>query len=159
MTTLHKRGFLAAMAVAIPAMLIGSGLSAPPAQAGSVVTLAQQGSDVIANGSGPLDLTGLSSAGGGSNGSGVGPSSGTILTGPVSAFEDTYEGLITGPRSFGSGGFTDANSGSGSFVGIVGFVEPFGGFADFLEVPRGYIPAMPCRTPRHMPARPSAPSA
>ena len=40
------------------AMLIG--LSAPPAQAGYVVDLTQVGGDVVATGSGPIDLTGLS---------------------------------------------------------------------------------------------------
>ena len=42
------------------AMLTGYGLSAAPAQAGYVVTLMQQGTDVVATGSGPIDLTGLS---------------------------------------------------------------------------------------------------
>jgi hypothetical protein len=32
-------------------MLIGSGISAPPAQAGYVVTLLQQGNNVVASGS------------------------------------------------------------------------------------------------------------
>ena len=40
-------------------MRTGYGLSATPAQAGYVVTLAQQGTDVVATGSGPIDLTGL----------------------------------------------------------------------------------------------------
>jgi hypothetical protein len=40
-------------------MLIGCGV-APPAQAGYVVTLTQQGGDVVATGSGEIDLTGLS---------------------------------------------------------------------------------------------------
>jgi hypothetical protein len=39
------------------AMLIG--LSAPSAQAGYVVDLTQQGSNVVASGSGAIDLTGL----------------------------------------------------------------------------------------------------
>lgn len=41
-------------------MLVGAGLSAPPAQAGYLVTLTQQGSDVVATGSGTIDLTDLS---------------------------------------------------------------------------------------------------
>ena len=40
------------------AMLIG--LSAPSAQAGYVVDLTQEGSNVVATGSGTIDLTGLS---------------------------------------------------------------------------------------------------
>ena len=41
------------------AVLIGCGV-APPAQAGYVVMLTQEGGDVVATGSGPIDLTGLS---------------------------------------------------------------------------------------------------
>ena len=41
------------------AMLIGCGLCAPPAQAGYMVTLEQVGTDVVATGSGTIDLTGL----------------------------------------------------------------------------------------------------
>jgi hypothetical protein len=47
------------------AMLTGYGLSAPPAKAGYVVTLEQVGSNVVATGSGPIDLTGLTLGGGG----------------------------------------------------------------------------------------------
>ena len=39
------------------AMLIG--LSAPSAEAGYIVDLTQQGADVVATGSGAIDLTGL----------------------------------------------------------------------------------------------------
>jgi hypothetical protein len=55
----QARSLLATVAVAIPAMLIGAGLSAP-AQAAYTVTLAQVGTSVVATGSGTLDLTGLS---------------------------------------------------------------------------------------------------
>jgi hypothetical protein len=41
------------------AMLTGYGLSAPPAQAGYIVTLEQVGSNVVATGSGAIDLTDL----------------------------------------------------------------------------------------------------
>jgi hypothetical protein len=49
---------LCAAAIGV-AMLSGYGLSAPPAQAGYVVDLTQQGSNVVATGSGAIDLTGL----------------------------------------------------------------------------------------------------
>jgi hypothetical protein len=42
------------------ALLIGGGLCAPPAQAGYIVTLTQQGANVVATGSGTIDTTGLS---------------------------------------------------------------------------------------------------
>ena len=60
------------------AMLIG--LSAPSAQAGYVVTLTQEGGDVVATGMGLIDLTGLSFVVGG----GGGPADGAI---PVQARE------------------------------------------------------------------------
>lgn len=51
----HTRSLLTTAAVAIPAMLIGAGLSLPSAQAGYVVDLTQQGSNVVATGSGTIE--------------------------------------------------------------------------------------------------------
>src|SRR6516225_9379219 len=85
------------------AMLIGSGLSA---QAGYTVTLAQVGRNVVATGSGTIDLTGLSSAGPGLSGARIFPDGAEIITGPGSEGllrSDLYTGY-TGPTSFGSGG-------------------------------------------------------
>jgi hypothetical protein len=48
------------LVVATAAMLIGSGLFAPSARAGYVVTLDEvPGTGIVATGSGPIDLTGL----------------------------------------------------------------------------------------------------
>ena len=44
------------------AMLIGGSAFTSSSQAGYLVTLEQVGADVVANGSGPIDLTGLSFA-------------------------------------------------------------------------------------------------
>src|SRR3954452_17717854 len=41
------------------ALLVGAGLSALPAWAGDVVTLTEQDGNVVANGSGPIDVTRL----------------------------------------------------------------------------------------------------
>jgi hypothetical protein len=71
---------LCAAAIGV-AMLTGYGLSAPPAQAGYVVTLTQQGTDVVATGSGPIDLTGLSFIGIGGAKIGMVPFFGEINTG------------------------------------------------------------------------------
>ena len=57
MTFLKQIGGAAAISMA---MVIGSGLSAPPAQAAYIVTLAQVGSNVVATGSGTIDTAGLS---------------------------------------------------------------------------------------------------
>lgn len=101
------------------AMLIGSGLFAPPAQAAYTVTLDQVGSNVVATGSGKLDLAGLSLAGSGGGQSFVDPSFGQIQTGPaITTPIDFYTGF-TGPASFGSGSLTFADSGIGDLVGIL----------------------------------------
>jgi hypothetical protein len=93
-------------------------LSVQPARAGYIVTLQQVGSNVVATGSGAIDLTGLSFGGGGTDESGMGPSQGFIFTGPFSATPtDVYTGF-SGPTNFGSGDVTLGSSGSGRLVGI-----------------------------------------
>ena len=125
--------FPSAAALAV-AMLIGCGLAAPPAQAGYVVTLTQEGGDVVATGSGAIDLTGLSFAGVGSGPSIIWPSLGYIVTAPAGLGPvDIYTGF-TGPGSFGSGGFTHPSSGTGDIVGIDASVN-----VNQLEVPSGYV--------------------
>jgi hypothetical protein len=105
------------------------GLFAPSAQAGYVVDLTQVGSDVVASGSGAIDLSGLtflSSFSGPS--SQMVPAVGIILTGPAPFVGDQYTG-ITGSCCFGGGGDHFASSGSGDEVGI---------FEGRLVVPVGY---------------------
>jgi PEP-CTERM motif len=123
---------LCAAAIGV-AMLTGYGLSAPPAQAGYVVTLTQQGSDVVATGSGPIDLSGLTFSSGGFTFAEMTPSVADITTGPILVFTatDTYTG-VSGPLNFGGGSPTDASSGNGDSVSI------FGGINE-LVVPRGYL--------------------
>jgi hypothetical protein len=114
------------------AMLIG--LSAPSAQAGYVVDLTQQRGDVVATGSGSIDLTGLSFLEEAeSPASGMWPAEGLIVTGPTSEVVfDLYQEASAGPESFGSGGATTGSSGAGDGVAIVG-----GG--EFIDVPHGYV--------------------
>jgi hypothetical protein len=120
-------------------LLIDFGLSAPPAQAGYIVTLTQVadpsqplGTDVVATGSGPIDLMGLSFSSTAAGGAEIAPFQGRIFTGPTFVGDfDVYTG-VTGPKNFGSGGFTSANSGSGDPVDIVGLTTA-------LSVPLGYV--------------------
>ena len=117
------------------AMLVG--LSAPSAQAGYVVDLKQQGGDVVATGSGGIDLTGLSlSTQDLLFNAGLFSAAGAIHTGPATfVFIDVYQG-ITGPTSFGSGDHTNASSGTGDLVGVTGDNR-------LLSVPAGYVTDTP----------------
>jgi hypothetical protein len=120
---------LASLAIAIIC-----GVCAGPAQAGYLVTLQQVGPDVVATGSGAVDLTGLSldftcpaceSV--------INPSVGGLRTGSTGPI-DAFSGAISGPTSFGSGSFTFANSGSGDLVGA----GP-GPSGLVVEVPQSYV--------------------
>lgn len=118
------------------AILIGCGLSAPPARAAYTVALAQQGSDVVANGSGTLDLTGLRFAGSaGVSSSAMTPLIGYIVTGSTVSATSLYSG-VSGPTGFGSGFLTDASSGTGDLVGIIGSAQE-------LQVPAGFDSGSP----------------
>jgi len=109
------------------------------AQAGYTVTLQEVGPDVVATGSGPLDLTGLNLSGSFSLNPQIqscfcqSEGSAWIYTGPTSSSVDRYFGL-RGPRSFGSGPFTSASTGSGDMVGIATTI-----FGTILFVPTGYV--------------------
>jgi hypothetical protein len=116
----------------LPLTLFGiavtSFFSVQPAQA-YAVTLEQMGSNVVATGSGPINLTGLTFGGSLGNIPAIFAFAGLINTGP-SALIDVYYGFV-GPASFGSG-FAVPNTTSGDFVGIVGA-------NDLLSVPHGYV--------------------
>jgi hypothetical protein len=119
------------------ALLFGSGPISSPAQAGYVVTLEEMGSDVVATGGGPIDLTGLLQASGiGSDLAAVFPAFNFMVSGPaINTPTDVYSGLISGPASFGPGiQFLFADIGSGDLVGHL----PFGGGIDIILVPHDY---------------------
>ena len=100
---------------------------------GFTITMEQIGSNVVANGSGPINLTGLTFQGSVStNGVGVLPLFGIIFTGPTGSVNVSQYAGFTGPTSFGSGFPLKANTGSGDFVGMRG------GLGN-LFVPQGYV--------------------
>ena len=108
--------------------------SVQPAQA-YTVTLEEVGSNVVANGSGAINLTGLTLNPGFVGGVGIQADVAEIITGqPAPAGVDAYRGLM-GPMSFGPGDFFAPNTGSGDLVGIVG---NFLG-AGLLFVPQAYV--------------------
>ena len=89
------------------------------AQAGYTVTLRQVGPDVVATGSGAINLTGLTFDTSAFVNSEMRPSPATILTGPTTSSSVDLYSEPGGPTSFGSSGFfTLASSGSGDMVGI-----------------------------------------
>ena len=94
--------------------------------------LTQEGANVVATGSGAIDLTGLSFFESRTEAAGLLPSINFVMTGPVNAgVVHLYSG-INGPSNFGSGGFTAASSGSGDRVGI-------GNDGKVLFVPLDYV--------------------
>jgi hypothetical protein len=112
------------------------------AQAGYVVTLHEVGSDVIATGSGPIDVsnlflllpdTGFASPI-------IVPDNAAIFTSrtnsPLLSFYVTARQLFTGPTSFGSGAVTFASAGSGDVAGIALSLGE-------IAVPRGYVSGQP----------------
>ena len=105
---------------------------APAAQAGYIVTLEQVGSNVVATGSGAIDLTGLPVIGQGDSLSAIAPVVAVITTGPAFRVQVNLYGLgLVGPTMFGSGFTSFASSGSGDFVGI--------NIPGGLFVPNGYV--------------------
>jgi hypothetical protein len=90
------------------------------------------GTNVVANGSGAFNLTGLSFIEEGSIGPGINPHIAFIVTGPTGS-GSTYGGF-TGPTTFGNGVFTLPNTSSGDLVGISSSI-PF----PLLLVPQGYV--------------------
>src|SRR5215472_10676083 len=109
--------------------------SVRPAEA-YTVTLQQMGSNVVANGNGAINLTGLTFFSSGIDFTArIRAGVGVIITGPPggSGDVDLYTGF-TGPTSFGSGFFFFPNTGSGDIVGID--AQSFGGL---LAVPPGYL--------------------
>jgi len=102
--------------------------SVQPAQA-YTVTLQQMGSNVVATGSGAINLTGLTFSVTSPVGAGIVANLGDIFMGSGSS--DTYRGF-TGPTNFGSGGSFGTNIFSGDVVGIAPDLGVLG-------VPQGYV--------------------
>jgi hypothetical protein len=120
----------------IGALLVSCGFSVSSALAGYTVTLMQQGPNVVATGSGAIDLTGLfpiSSIQ--MQQAGMNPSGGSILTGPAAPTFVLEYAFISGPSNFGTGLLTAADSGSGDGVGIL--------LGEALFVPAGYVSNQP----------------
>jgi hypothetical protein len=146
------KSFKPALATTL-AIGVGWLLTVRPAEAGYTVTLQQVGPDVVATGSGAINLTGLIHAGyltygfgpgvlpGAADDGWGGVIAGRISTGPtIAGSVDSYHFGLSGPTSFGSGGGAAASSGSGDTVGTEADCSKDGSDCDrFLIVPRGYV--------------------
>jgi hypothetical protein len=84
-------------------LLVGGLAFGPSAKANYVLDLTQVGSNVVVNGSGTIDLTGLTYvATSGPSVSFLDPSYGTVTTGSAGATPEDFTGF-TGPTTFGTG--------------------------------------------------------
>jgi PEP-CTERM motif len=110
----ERIGSAAALGVA---MLIGAGASAPPAAAAYVVTIKQEGPNVVTTGSGSIDLADLTFLGNGFDFSDYMAPAGAVIDTGLGAFS-FYSGVLQGPPNFGDGLVTYASSASGDFVSL-----------------------------------------
>jgi hypothetical protein len=99
------------------------------AEAGVIIAIDQVGSDVVATGSGTIDLTGLTFLSNELALTVLNPSIALIVMGPGAG--EVYTGA-TGPPSFGPGGFITPSSGSGDLIAVQGNGGAIG-------VPAGYV--------------------
>lgn len=116
--------FVSLRAVAAAAVAVGLSLLAVPsaARAAFVVNVNQVGPDVVMIGSGTLNTAALSHLDIGGVTGRVHASTGELIMGPTSSsFVNVLTG-ISGPTSFGTGGFITATSGSGNAEGVSGGV-------------------------------------
>lgn len=132
-TNTPSRKFSYSVLATALAIVIACELSAGSAQAGYIVTLQQVGGDIVATGTGALDVADLSlSPNTFASMALIVPKSGFIDTGPTSSvLLNGYLGF-SGPASFGSGLLTLANNGSGNLVGLHSA-------SGVLLVPLGYV--------------------
>jgi hypothetical protein len=101
----------------LAALAVGVGMT-PKADAAYIITLSQVGGNVVATGSGSLNLTSLTDSGLSAEPAVLEPSFGAIVVGPTTAtLVDAYFVTFNGPNDFGAGGYASPDSGSGSPVG------------------------------------------
>jgi hypothetical protein len=131
---------------AIGAAALALSQLASPAQAAYVLTMLEVPAgggitNVVATGSGSLDITDLHQVDAGLSRSSTAASSAFILVGPTNPGVISSEGPISGPSNFGSGNEFSASSGSGNLTGVCGNSGCAGGFQ--IDVPSGYISGSP----------------
>jgi hypothetical protein len=111
-------------------------LVAGTARSGFVINIDQVGGDVVATGSGFIDLTGLPSRIPSQTAGGILSQFAAVFLGPAANTDIDVVPGATGPSSFGSGALVLASSGFGDLFGIRGQ----GGL---IVVPAGYMSGDP----------------
>jgi hypothetical protein len=106
---------------------------ARPATAGVIITITQVGSDVVATGSGTIDVNDLILAAPSKTPSGLDPAAGTIAMGPPGNAQVLLYSKFNGPASFGTGGQSGRSQGSGDIFGFSTIENQ-----EFLIVPSTY---------------------
>jgi len=116
-------------------ILLGSGLVVIPAKASFIMTFVQSGSNVVGTGSGTINLFALTSDDFAFTEPAVSGPQGLAALGPDTVTTTAAYSAVSGPSSFGSGGFFQASTGSGDTVAIaVGGV-----ISDALFLPDNYV--------------------
>jgi hypothetical protein len=105
-----------------------------PARALYIVTFVQDGPDIVASGSGTLNLNGLTAEGSSNISPFIYPAEGLVITGATGP-NTNYAGTISGSGGFGGGFVTIATTGTGPIVGVDASGDIF--------VPTGYASGAP----------------
>jgi len=129
LSPLTSRAWLLVLAASLAA-------AAGPARAAYIVTFSQVGPDVVASGSGTIDINGLTLIDSGLTVPQVAPAFATEATGAAGTVDEYSE--VSGPLSFGPGGVTDATTGTDDLVGIEASIGP-----GLILVPTGYVSGAP----------------
>lgn len=121
------------LAFLLAVALLAAAAPPPRADGAMIIDIVQRGADVVATGSGTLNLAGLALSGGIAATPQVMPAQPVVIVGTIpGVLVDTYSGAITGPLSIGPGAQAAfASSGSGDTFGLAAL----GGT---IFVPRGY---------------------
>jgi hypothetical protein len=130
-----ERSFLRRTAL-LSVLGLGLSFASMPGHAAYVLTINQQGANVVAAGSGSLNIADLTpdDVDDPVDGSYMNPAFGIIWTQANATEEyDTFTGF-TGPKSFGTGSGASGDSGSGGTVGIYENADP-----GVLLLPHGYV--------------------
>ena len=125
--------------ISVTVLAVGVSFGATcPAHGAVILAMIEQGGDVILEGSGSVDLNGFSPNFSSAVSGLVVGSPATVFLGDSSLVGTDAYSVVTGPASFGVGGFALATNGSGDHFGVTSFGA--GGLGLLvLHVPNNYV--------------------